>query len=226
MNMPDIAENLRIVRERIAVAAARAGRNPEDIILVAVSKTVDVERIRQAIAAGATDLGENYVQEAIDKCRDIGNAAKWHFIGHLQKNKAKFVVEAFDLVQSVDTLELAWQLGKRAAAAGRTIDVLIEAHISGEESKFGASPSEVIEMAGQVDSVEGVRVLGLMGMPPFLENPEDVRPYFAELKGLWERLPDRQRKYLSMGMSHDFEVAIEEGSNMVRVGTAIFGSRV
>jgi PLP dependent protein len=224
--MSDITGNLRMVRQRIAEAARKSGRKPEDITLVAVTKKFGVDEIREAIAAGATDIGENYVQEAADKWSEVGPAARWHFIGHLQRNKVKMAVEIFDVVQSVDTLELAKELGKRACAGGKTIDAMIEVNISEESAKFGVSEQEVLALASQVSEIEGLRVRGLMGMAPFLDNAEDARPYFAGLKRVWDMLPQENRVWLSMGMSHDFEVAIEEGSNMVRIGTAIFGSRL
>ncbi len=190
-----------------------------------VSKTIDVERIKEAIAAGATDLGENYVQEALEKWQAIGPAARWHFIGHLQKNKARHAVEAFDMIQSVDSAELAGEIGKRALARGGAVDVLIEINVAEEEAKFGATPSDALALAEQVSTIQGIRLQGFMGMAPFVGDPDDARPYFARLKGLWDKLPKEQRLWLSMGMSHDFEAAILEGSNMVRVGTAIFGAR-
>jgi PLP dependent protein len=225
-NMTDIAHNLRVVRERIEAAARKSGRRIEDVTLVAVTKTRTAEEVEEAIAAGATDVGENYVQEAGDKWSEIGPAVRWHFIGHLQRNKAKNAVEIFDTVQSVDSLQLAEELGKRAGSAAKTLDVLIEVNVGEESTKFGVQTAEVLELAGQVASVDGLRLLGLMGMPPFLADPEEVRPYFAALKDTWDRLPDENRRFLSMGMTHDFEVAIEEGSNMVRIGTAIFGPRL
>ena len=223
--MSDIAENLGVVKERIAQAARRSGRRPEDVTLVAVTKTVDIGRVREAVAAGAADVGENYVQEAAEKWSRIGAAVRWHFIGHLQRNKAKHAVEMFDLVHSVDSLALAEELGRRAVAAGRTIAVLIEVNAAGEESKFGVEPKDVRELALRIAEVQGLRPLGLMGMTPFVSDPEESRPYFARLKEIWDRLPDEQRQCLSMGMTQDFEVAIEEGANVVRVGTAIFGPR-
>lgn len=224
--MSNIAGNLRIVRQRIAEAARRSGRQPEDITLIAVTKRFGVTEVLDAISAGVTDIGENYVQEAADKWSEVGPAARWHFIGHLQRNKAKMAVEIFDVVQSVDSLELAQELGKRACAAGKTIDAMIEVNISEESAKFGVSEQEVLALASQVSEVEGLTVRGLMGMAPFLDDAEDTRPYFAALKRVWDMLPEENRVWLSMGMTHDFEVAIEEGSNMVRIGTAIFGSRL
>jgi len=221
-----IAENLAEVKGRIAQAARRSGRTPEDVTLVVVTKKVEVSRILEAISAGATELGENYVQEAVAKWQAIGSAGvRWHFIGHLQKNKVKQAVKVFDLIQSVDSLPLAQEIGKRALDQGRIMDVLIEVRISGEETKHGVSPEDALAFAQEVAQVEGIKLQGFMGMAPFVVNPEEARPYFARLKQLWDKLPLEQRQWLSMGMSHDFEVAIEEGSNMVRIGTAILGPR-
>lgn len=223
--MSDVAENLSRVKERIAQAAVRAGRSAESIKLVAVTKTVDAQRIREAIAAGVTDIGENYVQEAEAKWREIDDAANWHFIGHLQRNKARAAVKFFSLIQSVDSMDLAEEIGRRAAKLEKTQDVLVEVRISEEATKFGVEPEEAVSFAGKIAEVEGLRVLGLMGMAPFLPDPEDSRPYFATLRKIWDKLPEEQRLYLSMGMTADFQVAIEEGANMVRIGTAIFGPR-
>jgi pyridoxal phosphate enzyme (YggS family) len=223
--MSSIGENLRSVEDRIDKAAIKSGRRRSDITLVTVTKTRSVDEIREAVACGATDIGENYVQEAEDKFAQVGNAARWHMIGHLQRNKARHAVEFFSLIQSVDSVELAREIGRRAEAIGKTIDVLVEVGISGEATKFGVDPDATLSLVDNIVQVSGIRLCGLMGMAPFLENPEDTRPCFADLRQLWERLPDEQRLYLSMGMTSDFEVAIEEGSNMVRIGTAIFGPR-
>ncbi len=223
--MSKIGDNLRSVEDRIDKAARRSGRQRADITLVTVTKTRSVEEIREAIACGATDIGENYVQEAEQKYAQLGDAARWHMIGHLQRNKARHAVEVFSVVHSVDSAELARELGRRAEKIGKRVDVLVEVRVSGEETKFGVDPDKAVDLAGEIAEVAGIRVCGLMGMAPFVENPEDARPYFRDLKRLWDKLPDEQRLYLSMGMTADFEVAIEEGSNMVRIGTAIFGPR-
>jgi pyridoxal phosphate enzyme (YggS family) len=220
-----IADNLAVVRERIEKAARLSGRNAEDVTLIVVTKTIDVEKIREAISAGATDLGENYIQEAVVKWQEIGPAARWHFIGHLQRNKVKQAVQMFSTIQSVDNLPLALEIGKRATAIGTEVDILVEVNISGEETKYGVPPEDALSFAEKVSAIEGVNLRGFMGMAPFVENPEDARPYFTRLKTLWDKLPEEQRRWLSMGMSHDFEVAILEGSNMVRIGTAVFGPR-
>jgi hypothetical protein len=223
--MTVIATNLGSVRERIDAAALKVGRTGDDITLVVVTKTRSVDEIREAIACGATDIGENYVQEAEKKYGQIGDVARWHIIGHLQRNKARHVVEFAQMIHGVDDEALAREIGRRAEAIGRIVDVLIEVNISGEESKFGVNPSEVPKLVETISGISGIKLRGLMGMAPLLPDPEDTRPYFALLKRTWDKLPDEQRLYLSMGMTQDFEIAIEEGSNMVRIGTAIFGPR-
>jgi len=223
--MSSISENLRSVNERIDAAARKSGRVGSEVTLITVTKTRSVDEIRQALACGVTDIGENYVQEAEAKYGEIGDAVRWHMIGHLQRNKARHAVEVFSMVQSVDSEELACEIGRRAEALGKRLDVLVEVKISGEPTKFGVETEEALRLADRVAQVSGIRVCGLMGMAPFEADPEEARPYFAKLRTLWDRLPDEQRLYLSMGMTHDFEIAIEEGSNTVRIGTAIFGPR-
>jgi len=221
----DIRANIENVRERIAKAAERAGRDPSEILLVGATKQVPVERIREAIACGLTDFGENYVQEAIPKIEQIGHGVRWHFIGSLQRNKAKHVVGRFCLVHSVDSLELGAELGRRASAAGLVIPVLVEVNVGGESTKSGVPPEEALELIEKLRSVQGISVSGLMGIPPPTADPEQARPYFRTLKSLFDQLDNECRQYLSMGMSADFEQAIEEGANLVRIGTSIFGPR-
>lgn len=219
------ADNIARVRERIARAAERAGRDPATITLVAVSKTVEPAHIREALEAGIRDLGENYYQEARDKQPLFGPEARWHFIGHLQTNKAKYVAGRFFLVQSVDSEALALELGKRAQAAGTTQAVLIEVKLDPAATKFGAEPDAALELAARVAETPGLRLRGLMGMAPFGDDPEQARPHFARLRGLYGQLPAEHRQILSMGMTADFEAAIAEGATLVRIGTAIFGTR-
>ena len=206
------------------MAAQRVGRSGDDVTLVVVTKTRSVEEIKEILACGITDIGENYIQEAEEKYSQIGNAAKWNMIGHLQRNKARHAVEVFSMIHSVDNEPLAIEIGRRAESIGKCMDVLVEVKISEEATKFGIAPEEVLEFVEQISKISGIRVCGLMGMAPFIDA-EDTRPYFAKLKTIWDKLPDEQRLYLSMGMTQDFEIAIEEGSNMVRIGTAIFGPR-
>lgn len=221
-----IAENVSDIRKRMAAAAKRAGTSPERISLVAVTKTVGVPEIQEAIRAGITDIGENYVQDAARKSEAIGRDVRWHMIGHLQMNKVRRAVQIFDLIQSVDSAALAGEIGKRSLAMEKTSQVLVEVNISGEPSKFGAAPEDTLALCEAVAGIEGVKLVGLMGIAPFVGDPSIIRRSFAGLRNLWEGLPSAHREWLSMGMTADFEIAIEEGSNMIRVGTAIFGPRV
>jgi PLP dependent protein len=223
--MPSISDRVNEVRERMAAAAARAGRDAREITLCAVSKTVPVERICEAVQAGINDLGENYYQEARDKLNLVPPGVRWHFIGHLQTNKAKAVVGQFALVQSVDRMDLASELSRRAEARGLVQPVLIEVKLDPAHTKTGVEPDCALELALNVSALPGLRLDGMMGIPPLSGGPEAARSYFAQLRALYDRLDDRNRKVLSMGMTADFEVAIEEGANLVRVGTAIFGKR-
>ena len=225
-----IAENLSSIQERIGKAALRAGRDPAEIRLVAVSKTVSAESIQQAIAAGVTLLGENYVQEARNKIACIGKQVEWHFIGHLQSNKARYAVELFSMIHSVDRLSLAEELDHAANKHGKIVPILIQVNISGEESKSGIDPQETLQLLKRIAGLQHLSIQGLMTMPPWFENPEDSRPYFSSLRKLREKLsrekiPGVALQELSMGMSGDFEVAIEEGATLMRIGTAIFGPR-
>lgn len=221
----DIAGNLARVRERMASACQRSGRRPEDVTLICVTKTWPAQMVAHAIAAGADVLGENYVQEAEDKIAALGHGVKWHFIGGLQRNKAGKAVELFDMVQSVGSQKLAVRLNDICGREGRTLEVLIEVNIAGEGSKSGVAASEALDLAEQVAVLPNLRLRGIMGIPPFLDDPDKVRPFFRSLREIWQSLPQENRKVLSMGMSGDFEAAIEEGSTMVRVGSAIFGPR-
>jgi len=224
--MSTVAENLTRVRARIVRACQEAGRPPEAVRLVAVTKTVDVERIREAVAAGVREIGENYLQEAEPKLNELADAPLVrHFIGHLQRNKARRVVELFDVVQSVDSRRLAQALSRRAVALGKNLDVLLEVNISGEATKAGAAPAETLTLAAEVAELPGLRLQGLMAIGPLDPDPETARPGFRRLADLFSQLPACQQQILSMGMSGDLEVAIGEGANLVRVGSAIFGPR-
>jgi len=216
------------VREQIARAAERAGRSAEDITLIAVSKTFDSATVQLAVDAGARDLGENRVQEAIGKVAAVEGDVRWHLIGHLQSNKARQAVEAFDVIHTIDSSELAGRLDRIAGEMGRRPAVLVQVDLAHEASKSGADESELPAIITVLDSADHLEFRGLMTLPPFFESPEETRPYFRRLgQILYEvnRLREKKLTELSMGMSHDFEVAIEEGATMVRVGTAIFGSR-
>jgi len=229
-----IVENVARVRERITSAAGRAGRGPKEITLMGVSKTFPVERIREAYAAGLRMFGENRVQEFADKAGSLHDLAdvEWHLIGHLQSNKAAKATELFGAVDSVDSVRLAEKLNGAAEKAGKTLPILIEINVGGEDAKSGVAPaSEELEQVLLAAPRWGnLRVRGLMTVPPYSENPEDAQPFFRQLREICNRIASRHLPavgvdVLSMGMSHDFEVAIEEGSTCVRVGTAIFGER-
>jgi len=227
----DLAENIAKVRERISAACRRAGRQSEDVKLIAISKTVPPERIRQAYEAGLRDFGENRVQEAVAKRPALSDlTATWHLVGHLQSNKAKPARELFHWIHSVDSLHLAERLDKVASCRGERLPVLMEVNLGGEETKSGAREREVASLVEATSRLETLEVCGLMVIPPFLDDPQAVRPYFRRLRELADEIaarnvPGVSMQQLSMGMSHDFEVAIEEGATMVRIGTAIFGPR-
>jgi len=238
VKMSTVKENLLRVIERIERAARKVNRNPDEIHLVAVSKTVEAGRIKEAIEAGVSILGENYVQEAQKKIEEIGRPActerfgegrpvSWHFIGHLQSNKVKYAVRLFDMIHSVDSLPLAEELNRRAEQANQVIKVMIEINLSKEATKFGADEKKVKNLAGGIQNLNHLSLEGLMTMPPYFDSPEMSRPYFIALRELKEKMGKEgiPVKELSMGMSNDFEIAIEEGATYVRVGTAIFGPR-
>lgn len=226
-----IKDNLQRVVEQIEAAARGCGRDPESVRLVAVSKTVPSERVREAVAAGVTTLGENYVQEARDKIEALSDCAvSWHFIGHLQSNKAKYAVKLFDLIHSVGSVKLAAEIDKRAAAIGKTQAVLVQVNIAEEETKSGVSMEQSTALVREIGAMAHLEVRGLMTMPPFFNQPERVRPYFRALRRLRDRMQQMHMAgvgldELSMGMTGDFQVAIEEGATLVRIGTAIFGER-
>src|SRR5215813_3703823 len=220
--MSDIGTNLERVRERIARAAERSGRRGGDVVLIGVSKTVDVERIQQAVAAGVPALGENRVQEAQGKIAALGRPVPWHLIGHLQTNKVREALELFDLVHSLDRLDLAAELDRRAGQRGRAAAALVQVNVGGERNKGGFEAAAVPAALDAIAKLDHVDVRGLMTIPPITERAEDARGWFRALAQLGKRVGLAE---LSMGMSADFEVAIEEGATMVRVGTAIFGPR-
>jgi pyridoxal phosphate enzyme (YggS family) len=226
-----IAANLARVRERISAAAASAGRRPADVTLVAVSKTFGVEYVRAAHRAGQRVFGENKVQEGLEKIDATADTQiAWHLIGHLQSNKAKKAGAAFAAIHSIDSVDLLRRVDAAADEAGATPDVLIQVDLAGETTKFGAAEADVESILRAADACRAARLVGLMVLPPWSEDAELARPYFRRLRALRDRLidtgaePTRLRE-LSMGMSHDYEVAIEEGATLVRVGTAIFGKR-
>jgi pyridoxal phosphate enzyme (YggS family) len=226
----NISDNINTTKQRIAAAALKCGRDPDSIKLLAVTKTIPTEYIIKAIDAGITMLGENYVQEARDKIAAIGSRGQWHMIGHLQTNKAKYVVTLFDYVHSVDRMELAQELDKRAGLINRKLNVLIEVNVSGEKSKSGIPADDAPALIKQIAGLENLAMRGLMTMAPYSNNPENARPYFSALRNLRDNISRQQisgipMEELSMGMTDDFEVAIEEGATIIRIGRAIFGKR-
>jgi hypothetical protein len=227
-----IRENLKAVKEIINNSSLKAGRNPQDIKLVAVTKTVGLPEIIEAVKAGVSILGENRVQEAKEKITNYklqitNSKVEWHFIGSLQKNKARTAVQLFDLIHSVDSISLAEEINKHAQNTGKKQRVLIQIKLSGEAAKRGVLEKGLIELLEEVDKMSNLRLEGLMTIPPYFENPEMSRPYFVRLSEIRDKLSSTAYNLheLSMGMSNDFEVAIEEGATMVRIGTAIFGER-
>jgi pyridoxal phosphate enzyme (YggS family) len=225
-----IRDQVGMIRANIAAAALRSGRRPEDVRLMAVTKTVADHRIQEAVEAGVDIIGENYVQEARRKMEQAGRSVAWHLIGHLQSNKAKHAVRLFEMIHSLDRVALAVELDKRSRMAGCVTRVLIEVNISGEETKRGIPIGEAMPLVREVSALEHLSVQGLMTMPPWFDDPEEARPFFAALRGLRdriiaERMPRVEMKELSMGMSQDYPVAVEEGATIVRIGRRIFGER-
>ena len=226
------AEAVKAVQKRINNAALKAGRNPADIKLVAVTKNVELPQIIEAVKAGVTILGENRVQEALKKIQDArfkmqDKTIQWHLIGSLQKNKAKYAVQLFDLIHTIDSIGLAEEVNKQAEKVGKIQRVLVEVKLSEEETKYGALEKDLIGLLEKIISMGNLKLEGLMTMPPFFESPEKTMPYFKRLREIKDKAEKREFHLpeLSMGMSNDFEVAIEEGATMVRIGTAIFGER-
>jgi pyridoxal phosphate enzyme (YggS family) len=228
---PTIADRLAGIRGRIAAAARSAGRDPSSIRLIAVSKTFPIQAIREAYAAGQREFGENRVQEALEKIAAGSDLEiRWHLLGHLQTNKARKAAPAFSTIHSVDSVDLLQKIDAAAADAGRTPELLLQVDLAGEATKFGVRPADVPPLFDAAVQCRAARVVGLMTLPPIPESPEDARPWFRQLRDLRDKwlaagVPASMLAELSIGMSGDFEVAIEEGSTMVRVGTAIFGSR-
>ena len=231
-----LKENLENVLKRIQDTAIKCGRTPDSVRLVAVTKTVPANRIKEAILAGAGIFGENYVQEAREKILELSDfPVSWHFIGTLQSNKAKYVVKLFDLIHSVDSEKLAMEINKQAQKIGKIQGILIQINVAGEDQKSGIYPEQALNMLQGISRFENLYVKGLMTMPPYFYDPERVRPYFKQLRELRDRLQKElillpnaahvKLDDLSMGMTNDFEVAIEEGATFVRIGTAIFGER-
>jgi PLP dependent protein len=229
--MQSIKDNLDKINKQILDTAMSSGRNPENIRLIAVSKRKSVEAVVEAIKAGAKHFGENYIQEAIDKIDAIGkDTACWHFIGHLQSNKAKFAVKYFDYIHTVDTIKLAREIDKQAGKISKIQDILVQINIGEENTKSGIKIDDTLKLITQIHTYKNIAVKGLMCMPPYFLDPDQARIYFQQLVRIKDEILDKKyetvsMKHLSMGMSNDFKVAIEEGSTMIRVGTSIFGRR-
>lgn len=225
-----IKDNLNDIKDRIAVAAIKSGRQPEEITLITVTKTLPIDVINAAITYGITDIGENKVQEVMDKYDHILNEPKWHLIGHLQTNKVKYIADKVSLIHSVDSLRLAEEISKRCEKLETVMDILIQINVADESTKFGIQRDEIFELVEQVSLLTNVRIKGLMTIAPNIEDEQELRKYFSEMKDIFETLKKTMYNrvdmtYLSMGMTNDYEIAIEEGANMVRIGTGIFGAR-
>ncbi|MBP9019914.1 MAG: YggS family pyridoxal phosphate-dependent enzyme [Syntrophobacterales bacterium] len=229
--MSSVAENIRRVRDVIEDTAVKAGRNPSEVRLMAVTKTVEDDRILEAIEAGVDIIGENYVQEGKRKIEKLGKrGVEWHLIGYLQSNKAKYAVRIFDMIHSVDRSSLAQEIDRRAGMAGSVAKVLVEVNLSGEATKGGVKKDEALALIREMAKLENLSVRGLMTMPPWFDAPEQARPYFAALRELRDRVVAEKignvlMEELSMGMTGDYRVAVEEGATIVRVGRGIFGER-
>ena len=226
----DIAANIRTIRKGIEEACARVGRDPQEVRLVAVSKTKPAALIEAAAAAGQQLFGESYVQEFLAKRDEVGATVEWHFIGHLQSNKAKYLADGVSMVHSVDRLSLARELNRQWGRREQVLDVLLQVNLGEEQSKSGTSERDALELARRLADFPHLRLRGLMTLPPYCEDPEEVRPYFRQLHELAHQierltLPGVEMRELSMGMSHDYQVAVEEGATLVRVGSSIFGAR-
>lgn len=225
-----IQKNLQIVEQNIDAACRRAGRDRQEVTLIAVSKTKPVEQIREAMGCGIVHFGENKVQELTEKMEEISEPLKWHMIGHLQRNKVKYIVDKVCLIHSVDSLRLAEQIQEEAVKKQVVCPVLLEINIANEDTKFGVEEDKVYELVREIAKLPNVKIKGLMTVAPFVENPEENRDYFRKLRNLYidiksKNIDNVDMEILSMGMTGDYEIAIEEGATMVRVGTGIFGDR-
>lgn len=230
MSYAYIKENMDDIERNIMEVCQRIGRKREDITLIGVTKTYEADIINASIAFGIKDIGENRVQEIQRKFDQVTHGVKWHLIGHLQTNKVKYIIDKVDLIHSVDSIHLAEEIDRRAAKANRVMDILLQVNIAEESTKFGTSKEEIFKLVEGVSSLKHVRVKGLMNIAPFDENPEKVRPYFRQMKEIFDEISKMpydsiEMVHLSMGMSNDYRIAIEEGANMIRVGSSIYGAR-
>jgi len=225
-----LEKNIEDVLARVKNAAINSNRDPEEVQLIAVTKTVDIDIVKRAIDYGIVHVGENKVQELTRKHEEIGPVTKWHLIGHLQRNKVKYIIDKVDLIHSLDSYKLAEEIDKRAKEIDRVIECLLQVNVSGEETKYGVSTNSVKKLIKEVATLSNVKIVGLMTMAPHVEDREETRQYFKGLKTLSKEISELglvnvDMKYLSMGMSNDFEIAVEEGANLIRVGSSIFGER-
>jgi len=225
-----LKKNIEDVLARVKNAAINSNRDPEEVQLIAVTKTVDIDIVKRAIDYGIVHVGENKVQELTRKHEEIGPVTKWHLIGHLQRNKVKYIIDKVDLIHSLDSYKLAEEIDKRAKEIDRVIECLLQVNVSGEETKYGVSTNSVKKLLKEVATLSNVKIVGLMTMAPHVEDREETRQYFKGLKTLSKEISELglvnvDMKYLSMGMSNDFEIAVEEGANLIRVGSSIFGER-
>jgi pyridoxal phosphate enzyme (YggS family) len=228
--LDSIKANIDAIRDEIKKVCLKSGRNPDEITIIAVTKTIEPERINLAVDCGATNLGENKVQEIMDKYDAVNKNVKWHLIGHLQTNKVKYIIDKVGLIHSIDSVKLAEEISRRAEKDNLIKDVLVQVNVAKEETKFGIDIEETIDFVKSISVFDNIRIKGLMTIAPYSEDPEGVRPVFRRLKEKFDELAkmnisNTEMKYLSMGMSNDYKIAIEEGANMVRIGTAIFGKR-
>ncbi|NLM42448.1 MAG: YggS family pyridoxal phosphate-dependent enzyme [Clostridiales bacterium] len=226
-----IKENIEVIKKEIETICLERNREPKDVTLIAVTKTVDIERIKEAIDAGITNIGENRVQEIMDKYEDLKNYANFHLIGHLQSNKVKYIIDKVKLIHSVDSMKLIDEINKRAEKSNTIVNMLIQVNVAREDTKFGIDINEVDDYIEYASKFDNIKVQGLMTIAPYFEDAEKTRPIFRTLKEKFDELSNNkynnvEMKYLSMGMTNDYKIAIEEGSNMVRIGTKIFGKRV
>ena len=226
-----ISENIENIRKNIDAACKRSGRDPKDVLLLAVSKTVDVDRIKVAVDCGLNSLGENRVQEIMEKYEPMGENVKWHLIGHLQTNKVKYIIDKVELIHSVESIKLAEEINKQAKKHNLVMDVLVEVNMADEESKFGVKPEETESFIRELALMDNIRVRGLMTVAPNVENGEENRVYFRKMKKIMvdingKKINNVSMDMLSMGMTGDYQIAVEEGATIVRVGTGIFGKRI
>ncbi|QSZ28197.1 YggS family pyridoxal phosphate-dependent enzyme [Aceticella autotrophica] len=226
----DILENIEDIKKNIKLSAGKVNRNPDEILLLAVTKTVNIDRIKEAVSFGLKDIGENKVQELCDKYPYLKDLTNFHFIGHLQTNKVKYIIDKVKMIYSLDSMRLAEEIDKRAKQKNLIMDCLVEVNVAGEKSKYGVLPDDTIDFIKMLERFKNIRIKGLMTVAPNIPA-EDVRPYFKKMKELFDNLKNVcqsnvDAKYLSMGMTNDYKVAIEEGANIIRIGTGIFGKRL